>query len=54
MEQCRNVYRVLVGRTGRKRTSGTPRCRWEDNIKMDLWKLGCDAGDWIDVAQNRI
>ena len=24
----------------------------EDNIKMDLRELGCDAGDWIDLAQD--
>jgi hypothetical protein len=29
------VYRVLVGKQV-KRPLGRPRCRWEDNIKMDL------------------
>ena len=29
------------------------RGRWEDNIKMDLREVGCDAGDWIDLAQDR-
>ena len=28
-------------------------CRWEDNIKMDLREVGCDAGDWIDIAEDR-
>ena len=27
--------------------------RWKDNIKLDLRKVGCDAGDWIDLAQDR-
>ena len=31
----RGAYRVLVGRTGGKRTLGRPKCKWEDNIKMD-------------------
>jgi hypothetical protein len=31
----RGVYRVLVGRPGGKRTLGRPKCKWEDNIKMD-------------------
>jgi hypothetical protein len=31
MGTMRNVYRVLVGKP-----EGRPRCRWMDNIKMDL------------------
>jgi hypothetical protein len=27
---------------------GRPRCRWENNIKMDLREMG-----WIDLAQDR-
>ena len=30
-----------------------PRRKWEDNIKMDLSEVGCDSGDWIDLAENR-
>jgi hypothetical protein len=32
----RNAYRILVGRPEGKRPLGRPRCRWEDNCKMDL------------------
>jgi hypothetical protein len=32
----RDVYRVLVGKSGGKSTHGIPRTRWEDNIKMYL------------------
>ena len=32
----RGLYRVLVGKPEGKRPLGRPRCRWEDNIKMDL------------------
>ena len=32
----RGVHRVLVGKPEGKRPLGRPRCRWEDNIKMDL------------------
>ena len=52
MEQSRNAYRVLVGNPEGKRCLERPRCRWED-IKMDLWKVGCDPGDWIDLAEDR-
>jgi hypothetical protein len=32
----RGMYRVLVGKPEGNRPLGRPRCRWEDNIKMDL------------------
>ena len=49
----RSVYRVLVGRPGRKTTLGRPRRRWEDNIKMDLQEVGGGDMDWIELAQDR-
>jgi hypothetical protein len=30
------LYRVLAGKSERRRPLGSPRQRWEDNIKMDL------------------
>jgi hypothetical protein len=32
---------------------GTPKHRWEDNIKMDLQEVGGSGMDWIKVAQDR-
>ena len=32
---------------------GKPLHRWEDNIKMDLMEVGCDPGEWIDLAEDR-
>jgi hypothetical protein len=32
----RNTYRILVGKPEAKRPPGRPRCRWADNIKIDL------------------
>jgi hypothetical protein len=32
----RGAYRILVGKPEGKRPLGRPRCRWLDNIKMDL------------------
>jgi hypothetical protein len=43
----RGVYRVLMGKPEGKRPLGRPKCRWEDNIKMDLQKIGCGGMDWI-------
>jgi hypothetical protein len=32
---------------------GRPRCRWEDNIRMDLREVGCGCVDWMELAQDR-
>jgi len=53
MEERKGVYRVLVGKPEGKKSLGSPRHRWEDNIKMDLEEGGCEDMDWIDVAQDR-
>ncbi|KAJ4452021.1 hypothetical protein ANN_03535 [Periplaneta americana] len=53
MGECRNAYRVLVGRPEGKRPLGRPRRRWEDNIKTDLREVGYDGRDWINLAQDR-
>ena len=47
------MYRVLVGKLKGKRPLGTPRCRWVDNIRMDLQEVGCGYMDWIGLAQDR-
>jgi hypothetical protein len=49
----RNVYRILVGKLERKIPLGTARCRWVDNIKIDLRERGWDGMDWINLAQDR-
>jgi hypothetical protein len=43
MEVGRRVYRILVGRPEGKRPLGRPRCKWEDNIKLDLREIGIDG-----------
>jgi len=30
-----------------------PRRRWEDNIRMDLEKIGINAGNWVYSDQDR-
>jgi hypothetical protein len=47
MGEARGVYGVLVGRPEGKRPLGRHRCRWEDNIKMDLREIGIDGANWI-------
>ena len=31
---------------------GRPRCRWEDNVNMDLQDVGRGGMDWIDLARD--
>ena len=52
MEESRNAYRILLGRSEGKRPLGSPRRRWKDNIKMRLREVGCDPGDWIHLAED--
>jgi hypothetical protein len=49
----RGVHRVLMGKTEGKRPRGRPRCRWEDNIKMDIQEVGGGCGDWAELAEDR-
>jgi len=43
----------LGGETGWKEPLGRPRCRWVDNIRMDLQEVGCGYMDWIGLTQDR-
>jgi hypothetical protein len=49
----RNLYRFLVGKPQGRRPLGTPRCRWVDNIRMDLVEVGWGDVDWFGLAQDR-
>jgi hypothetical protein len=52
MGEERGAYRVLVGRPEGRRPLGRPRCRWEDNIKMDLQEV--EWGAWTGLIWLRI
>jgi hypothetical protein len=51
--KSRGVYGILVEKPEGKKPLGTPTCRWEDNIKMNLHELGCGGMDLIDLTQDR-
>jgi hypothetical protein len=53
MGEGRGVYRFSVGKPEGKKPLGIPRRRWEDNIKMDLQKVGCGGMEWIELNQDR-
>ena len=53
MEEGRNAFKILTGKLSEKRPIGRPRRRWEDNVRMDLEKIGINAGNWVDLTQDR-
>ena len=48
MEEGRRAFKILTGKPTGKRPLERPRCRWEDNIRMDLEGIGINAGNWVD------
>ena len=53
MEESRSAFKILTGKPTGKRTSGRPRMRREDNIRINLKYIGINTGNWVDSAQNR-
>jgi hypothetical protein len=49
----RNAYRNLAEKTEGKRLLEGPRCKLEDNIKMNRREIGWGGMDWIDLAQDK-
>jgi hypothetical protein len=49
MGKKRNAYRLLV----EKRLLGRTRCRWVDNIRIDIEEVGLSDVDWIGLAKDR-
>jgi hypothetical protein len=41
----RNEYKTLVGKPEGKKTVGKQMRRWENNIKMGLWKIELEGVD---------
>jgi hypothetical protein len=42
-----------MGKSEWKRQFGRPRCRWEDNIRIDLREIRWEVVDWIHLVQDR-
>ena len=53
MGEMRGVYKVVKGKPEGKRPLWRPRHRWEDNIKMGLYEVGCGSMNWFELAQDR-
>ena len=54
----RGEYRVLVGKTEGKRPPRRTRCRWEENIKMDLqdvrWGGAWTGSMWFRIGTGSV
>jgi len=48
-----DTYRDMVGRPDGMRPPARSRCRWNDNIKVDLQEVRWGGMDWITLAQDR-
>jgi hypothetical protein len=53
MVDRRGTYRVLVGRSERRRLHERPRCRWEDNIKIYVPEVRWGDLDSIKLTKDR-
>jgi hypothetical protein len=54
MGEGRGVYRILMRRPEGDRPLGRPRSKWEDKINLDVWVMGIDGANWIQLSQDRV
>jgi hypothetical protein len=47
VREIRSAYSILVGKPEGKKSLGIPRCRWRDNIRMDLKEIVWEGVDWM-------
>ena len=53
MKKGRNAFKIVTGKSTGKRPLGKSRCRWEDNIRIDLEEIGINTGNWVDSPQDK-
>ena len=53
MGECRSAFKILTYKSKGKRRLGRPRCKWEDNIGMDLKGIIVNTRNWFDLTQDR-
>jgi len=51
-ERDRGACRILVAKPERQKPLARHRCRWEDNIKMDIEEIIYKSMNWIHKARN--
>jgi hypothetical protein len=50
IKKKRNAYRVLAGKPEGKIQLGKSKSRWEDDIKMNIYKVRWQCVEWIHLA----
>jgi hypothetical protein len=53
MREMRSAYKILVRKPEEKRPLRRARCRWEDNIGLDLREIEWEGLDWKCLAQDK-
>ena len=53
IEEGRNAFKILTGKSTEKRSRGRPRHRWDDRIRMELKEIDVNTKNWINLTQNR-
>jgi hypothetical protein len=54
MGEMRNIYKIVIVKPEGKIQLGRPRHRLENNIKMDLHRIGYKDVDWINLAWDMV
>jgi hypothetical protein len=53
IKEDRSAFKILTRKPTGKRPLGSPRRRWEDNIRMDRKEININTGNWVDLVQGR-
>ena len=53
MEDGRSSFKILAGKTTIKSPLGSPRRRWEDNIRINLKEICINTRNWVNSSQDR-
>ena len=54
MEEGRSAFKILTGIPAGKRPLGSPRRRWEDNIRTYPKEIGINTRNLVDSAKDRV
>ena len=52
MEECKCAFNIITITPMGKIHLGRPRCRWENNIRMDLKEIGTNTRKLVTLAQD--
>ena len=53
LRKGRSVFKIIKGKPTGKRPLGSPMCRWEDNIIMDLKEIVINTRNLVNSTQDR-